>query len=196
MPLLADSLVGRLQIVRLHPLTQRELNPESGHVGFGRDASGTPSAERSDFLDALFGDGFGVERVQREVARLAERIVAGGFPVALARPAGARRANWYRDYRPPASTWRYLRRSLPQISVDYDASRRPPATGSSAARSSMTASCRSVSATASGPCPSLGSGPPSEPNPQGIHTRLFERIHPRRRKRSCPRARTGSRSQG
>ena len=98
MPLLADSLVGRMQIVRLHPLTQRELNPENGHDGFGRDASGAPAAERSDFLDALFEDGFGVERVEREVARLAERIVAGGFPAALARPAGARRANWYRDY--------------------------------------------------------------------------------------------------
>src|SRR5699024_8546324 len=38
----------------------------------------------------------------RKVARLKdelpERIVAGGYPPALTRPAGRRRHNWYRDY--------------------------------------------------------------------------------------------------
>ena len=87
-PNLSDSLAGRMQIVRLHPLAQCEL------------ASTDPlMAGRSDgFLDALFGAGFRMGRSERLGGQLAERIVAGGYPAALARPAGRRRTTWYRDY--------------------------------------------------------------------------------------------------
>lgn len=78
---IADSLAGRLQTLRLHPLAQCELERCN-----------------SDFLDTLFGKGFKVGRSERLGKRLAERVVAGGYPVALARPTGRRRANWYRDY--------------------------------------------------------------------------------------------------
>lgn len=81
-PALSDSLAGRLQVVPLHPLAQSELAVQSGTV----------------FLDALFGDGFEVRQTGRLGARLIERIVAGGFPAALARPTPRRQANWYRDY--------------------------------------------------------------------------------------------------
>jgi len=80
-PKLADSLAGRMQILRLHPLAQCEL------------------ARRAPrFLDALFEGGFKTRRTERLAGRLAERIATGGYPAALVRPAGRRRAAWYRDY--------------------------------------------------------------------------------------------------
>ena len=82
-PTIADSLAGRLETIRLHPLAQRELH------------AGSPAA---GFIDALFGDGFPHRESGRLGADLAEAIVAGGYPPALARPAGRRRANWYRNY--------------------------------------------------------------------------------------------------
>ena len=81
LPRLADSLAGRMEILRLHPLSQAEL-------------AGKPP----DFLDALFGEGFKGGPRARLGAELAERIAAGGYPAALARPVARRRATWYRDY--------------------------------------------------------------------------------------------------
>ena len=80
-PKLADSLAGRMQILRLHPLAQCEL---------ARHAPG--------FLDALFEGRFKFRQSERLGGQLAQRIAAGGYPAALARPAGRRRAAWYRDY--------------------------------------------------------------------------------------------------
>jgi predicted AAA+ superfamily ATPase len=80
LPTLADSLAGRMSILRLHPLAQSEL------------ASKAPT-----FLDRLFDSTFPIRTVARLDTNLAERIIAGGYPAALAR-AGARRAAWYRDY--------------------------------------------------------------------------------------------------
>lgn len=81
LPKLADSLAGRMAILRLHPLAQCEL----------ADRSGT-------FLDALFAADFKLMTGERLGRHLAEIIVAGGYPAALARSAGRRRAAWYRDY--------------------------------------------------------------------------------------------------
>ncbi len=81
LPRLADSLAGRLEILRLHPLAQSEL-----------------AAKQSNFLDALFGDGFKANHQARLGRDLADRIAAGGYPAAFARPSPHRRANWYRDY--------------------------------------------------------------------------------------------------
>ena len=80
-PNLADSLAGRMEILRLHPLAQCEL-------------AGSPPR----FLDALFTRDFPTRTSQRLGLELAERIVAGGYPPALARPTERRRAAWYRDY--------------------------------------------------------------------------------------------------
>jgi len=80
-PTLADSLAGRMGIVRLHPLAQCEL------------------AERPPrFLAALFAGAFKARQAERLGPALAERIVAGGFPPALARSTSRRRQAWYRDY--------------------------------------------------------------------------------------------------
>ena len=81
LPKLADSLAGRMALLRLHPLAQCEL------------ARRAPS-----FLDHLFGEGFKVHRGERLAAELPERVAAGGYPAALALPPGRRRARWYADY--------------------------------------------------------------------------------------------------
>lgn len=81
LPALADSLAGRLGLLRLHPLAQCEL-----------------AAHEPRFLDLLFTGGFKARRFERLGKELAERIAAGGYPAALARPSPRRRAAWYRDY--------------------------------------------------------------------------------------------------
>lgn len=80
-PKLADSLAGRMEILRLHPLAQCEI-----------------SASPPRFLDALFAHAFPARTGRRLGTELVERIVAGGYPPALARMAARRRAAWYRDY--------------------------------------------------------------------------------------------------
>ena len=80
-PRLADSLAGRMEILRLHPLAQGEL-----------------AENESSFLGVLFGEGFKANQQARLGKELAERIAAGGYPAALARPSPRRRATWYRDY--------------------------------------------------------------------------------------------------
>lgn len=80
-PRLSESLAGRLQTLRLHPLAQCELEQRDPH-----------------FLNAVFTGDFAIGRTERLGARLPERIVAGGYPAALTRPPGRRRANWYIDH--------------------------------------------------------------------------------------------------
>lgn len=80
-PRLSESLAGRLQTLRLHPLAQCELEQQG-----------------SDFLDTLFACEFAIERTTRLGERLPERVTAGGYPAALARPPGRRRANWYHGH--------------------------------------------------------------------------------------------------
>ena len=80
-PSLADSLAGRMEILRLFPLAQTEL-----------------ARRDSGFLAALMTASFRTRRTDRLGSELAERIVAGGYPAALARQTHRRRAAWYRDY--------------------------------------------------------------------------------------------------
>jgi len=80
-PKLADSLAGRMEILRLHPLAQDEL-----------------VRSESRFLDVLFEGQFRNRHFERLGASLAEKIVAGGYPAALLRSTPRRRAAWYRDY--------------------------------------------------------------------------------------------------
>jgi len=81
-PKLADSLAGRMDLLRLHPLTQVELAGEDSH-----------------FLSRLFTKGFKADVSGRRMGQdLAERVAAGGYPAALVRATARRRAAWYRDY--------------------------------------------------------------------------------------------------
>lgn len=80
-PRLAESLAGRMGLLRLHPLAQCEIE-----------------RTRPRFLDALFAGNFRTGISERLGIGLAERIVAGGYPAAIARRSPARRRAWYRDY--------------------------------------------------------------------------------------------------
>lgn len=80
-PDLSDSLAGRMEILRLYPLSQSEI-----------------ARRPSRFLDALFAGSFKVATGARLGQELAERITSGGYPAALARPSHRRRMAWYREY--------------------------------------------------------------------------------------------------
>jgi predicted AAA+ superfamily ATPase len=80
-PKLADSLAGRMEILRLYPLAQCELERRP-----------------SDFLDILFDGRFKIRGTERLAGQLSERITAGGYPAALMRTTTRRRSAWYRDY--------------------------------------------------------------------------------------------------
>ncbi|MFI5402464.1 MAG: ATP-binding protein [Planctomycetota bacterium] len=80
-PRLSDSLAGRMEILRLYPLAQCEIER-------------TPPR----FLDALFSGSFRTRAYERLGKLLAERIAKGGYPAALARATPRRRMAWYRDY--------------------------------------------------------------------------------------------------
>jgi predicted AAA+ superfamily ATPase len=81
LPRLADSLAGRMEIVRLYPLAQTELARQESH-----------------FVDRCFEGKFKTKTYERLGFALADRIAAGGYPAALARTTPRRRTAWYRDY--------------------------------------------------------------------------------------------------
>ena len=87
-PHLSDSLAGRMEVLRLHPLSQHELAGLAGE---------TPT-----FVERLFQAQIGLATDPREGSRLghalAEMVVAGGYPAALERTTPRRRAAWYRAY--------------------------------------------------------------------------------------------------
>lgn len=80
-PALADSLAGRMGLLRLHPLSQCEVEGSAPH-----------------FLDALFKNGFRSRVTEPLGLDLRKRIVEGGYPAALKRRRADRRSAWYRDY--------------------------------------------------------------------------------------------------
>jgi predicted AAA+ superfamily ATPase len=81
LPALADSLAGRMGVLRLHPFAQCEL-----------------SRCPSQFIEALFAGSFRTGIADRLGLEVAERVASGGYPAALARSTSARRSAWYRDY--------------------------------------------------------------------------------------------------
>ncbi len=80
-PKLSDSLAGRMEIIRLHPLARCEI--------VGTDPK---------FLDKLFSGRFKLEKHTRLGSKLLELVIAGGYPPALARKEPRRRREWYRNY--------------------------------------------------------------------------------------------------
>jgi hypothetical protein len=81
LPSIADSLAGRMEVLRLHPLSQCELS--DGNAGF---------------LDALFDGDFTAGPTEMLRTELTDRIASGGYPAALERTRPQRRAAWYRNY--------------------------------------------------------------------------------------------------
>jgi predicted AAA+ superfamily ATPase len=81
-PRVAESLAGRIEILPLLPLSQDELA--------GRTAS---------LPDALYaGSSWRTHRSTLKRVDVGKRLVAGGYPEVLTRPAGARRAAWFTSY--------------------------------------------------------------------------------------------------
>jgi predicted AAA+ superfamily ATPase len=81
LPRLSDSLAGRMAIVRLHPLSQAEIERR-------------PAA----FLPRLFRGEFPTQTVPRDAGDLIRRIVRGGYPATRRAGSGPRAAAWLRDY--------------------------------------------------------------------------------------------------
>lgn len=67
-PALADSLAGRMEILRMRPVTQAEIH-----------------GNRSNFIASLFDNAFAPQPVERLGSQLAAILATGGYPEALAR---------------------------------------------------------------------------------------------------------------
>jgi len=80
-PKLSDSLAGRMDVLRLHPLAQAEMTGRS-----------------SGFFATMMAGQFKISSHERLGESMAQRIAAGGYPAALARLSPRRQSAWYRDY--------------------------------------------------------------------------------------------------
>lgn len=81
LPRVADSLAGRMEVIRLLPLAQSEIREV-----------------KPSFLDCIFnGEVPAVEKLV--IAEdLIEMVLAGGYPEALSRRSHTRRQDWYLNY--------------------------------------------------------------------------------------------------
>ena len=80
-PRVADSLAGRIETIRLLPLSRAEI-------------SGTPAT----FLDRLFAGTLQGDRQAALGDALVEIVLLGGFPEVLIRDSERRRQDWVRSY--------------------------------------------------------------------------------------------------
>lgn len=82
LPKLADSLAGRMAIITLWPLSQGEI---SGTI--------------EDFIDRVFAEEFSISDPAPLTRKdLLHRIIAGGYPRALAASIPANRSLWFQSY--------------------------------------------------------------------------------------------------
>ncbi len=80
-PKVADSLAGRMEVIRLLPLSQAELEDKKTPF-IDRAFAG----EKPVFDQAIIGDA------------LIDRVLSGGYPEALGRKRWARKQDWYHGY--------------------------------------------------------------------------------------------------
>ncbi len=80
-PKLSESLAGRMEVLRLRPLSQAEIE--------GTD---------TELLDRLFECDLIIDRNRGRSADLLDRIVRGGYPPVLQRASEQRRQRWYSEY--------------------------------------------------------------------------------------------------
>lgn len=82
LPRIADSLAGRMEIIRLLPLAQSEILEQPA----------------PHFLESLFAGRAPEPGTLRIGADLVELVLAGGYPEAVARKSWTRRQDWYENY--------------------------------------------------------------------------------------------------
>ena len=80
-PKVADSLAGRMEVVKLLPLSRSEIRGSRSTFLDNAFAGATPMVQ-----DAIVGDD------------LIELVLAGGYPEALERKRWSRKQDWYHDY--------------------------------------------------------------------------------------------------
>ena len=81
LPTVADSLAGRMQTLSLLPLSQSEM-----------------ALRVTNWLDNVFAGQIPRADPAAQGDDLVERVLRGGYPEAVARPAGRRRTTWARQY--------------------------------------------------------------------------------------------------
>ena len=85
LPELSESLAGRMELLTLWPFSQGEIN-----------------GVKEGFVDALFSKqpGWASGKTKKNLQRdeLFEKVLAGGYPRAIARNTGARRKAWFQSY--------------------------------------------------------------------------------------------------
>jgi predicted AAA+ superfamily ATPase len=84
LPKLSESLAGRMELLTLWPFSQGEIN-----------------GVKEGFVDALFSKqpawaSGKTKNLQRD--ELFEKVLAGGYPLAIARNTGGRRKAWFQSY--------------------------------------------------------------------------------------------------
>ena len=81
LPTVADSLAGRMETLSLLPLSQSEM-----------------ALRVTNWLDNVFAGQIPRADPAAQGDDLVERVLRGGYPEAVARPAGRRRTTWARQY--------------------------------------------------------------------------------------------------
>ena len=81
LPTVADSLAGRMETLSLLPLSQSEM-----------------ALRQANWIDQAFAGRILQARTPAVGEALVERVLRGGYPEAVARPAGRRRTTWARQY--------------------------------------------------------------------------------------------------
>ena len=83
-PKVSESLAGRVELITLWPLSQAEIEGRAEH-----------------FVDAAFGVNMpvlGAFATKKPEIDIIARIVRGGYPEPLTRPAGSRQSAWFASY--------------------------------------------------------------------------------------------------
>lgn len=81
LPRLSESLAGRMEICRLWPLSQAEIESSNGNLIDVLFAEGSPSIQDADASPDLW-----------------ERVLRGGYPEAVERMKPERRRRWFESY--------------------------------------------------------------------------------------------------
>jgi len=81
LPKVAESLAGRMEILKLHPLAQSEINKVE-----------------DNFIDVLFAGNFRPDYKEQKTNDLASRILTGGYPEMLLRKERERQNAWFKSY--------------------------------------------------------------------------------------------------